>query len=72
MALSDDDIINFQALYKSEFGMEISREDAYEKGMKLIGLMSAIYKPMTEKEHAFIQQHRKKTKPLLEQYLNKQ
>jgi len=36
MVLSDEDIVKFQALYKSEFGMEISREDAYEKGIKLL------------------------------------
>jgi uncharacterized protein involved in exopolysaccharide biosynthesis len=71
MALSDDDILSFQALYKSELGIEISREDAYEKGMKLLGLMSTIYKPMTEQEYDFIQRHRRMTKSLLEQYLNK-
>ncbi|MFA6520439.1 MAG: hypothetical protein WCT44_02405 [Candidatus Paceibacterota bacterium] len=30
--------------------MEISREDAYEKGMKLLRLMSIVYKPITEEE----------------------
>lgn len=46
MQLKDEDIVNFQALYKSEFGIEISKDDAYEKGSKLLGLMSAIYKPI--------------------------
>ncbi|MFA5431678.1 MAG: hypothetical protein WC319_02200 [Candidatus Paceibacterota bacterium] len=65
MVLSDEDILKFQALYKSEFGMDISREDAYEKGIKLLGLMSAVYKPMTEEEYKFIQKHRKDTLLLL-------
>ncbi len=69
MVLSDEDIIKFQALYKSEFGMEISREDAYEKGIKLLQLMSVVYKPMTEKEYEFIQKHRIDTLPLLEKKL---
>lgn len=51
MVLSDEDILRFQALYKSEFGMEISRDEAYEKGTKLLGLMSIVYKPMTEEEY---------------------
>ena len=59
MRLTDEDIGKFQALYKSEFGMEISREDAYEKGIKLLRLMSIVYQPMTEEEHECIQQHRK-------------
>jgi hypothetical protein len=65
MVLSDEDIEKFQALYKSELGMEISREDAYEKGIKLLRLMSIAYKPMTEKEYEIIQKHRKDTLPLL-------
>ncbi len=67
MVLSDEDIVKFQALYKSEFGMEISREDAYEKGIKLLRLMSIVYNPMTEKEYEQIQKHRINTIPLLEQ-----
>ncbi len=65
MVLSDEDIEKFQALYKNELGMEISREDAYEKGIKLLRLMSIAYKPMTEKEYEIIQKHRKDTLPLL-------
>lgn len=69
MQLTDEDILKFQALYTSEFGMEISREDAYEKGIKLLRLMSIVYQPMTEKEHERIQQHRKDTLPLLQKQL---
>lgn len=72
MVLSDEDIAKFQALYKSEFGMEIIREDAYEKGIKLLGLMSAVYKPMTEKEYELVQKHRTDTLPLLIQKINNQ
>ena len=65
MVLLDEDIVKFQALYKSEFGMEISREDAYEKGVKLLRLMSIVYKPMTQKEYTQIQKHREDTLVLL-------
>ena len=50
MQLKEEDIVNFQALYKSEFGIEISKDDAYEKGSKLLGLMSAIYKPIPKED----------------------
>lgn len=65
MVLSDEDIANFQTLYKNELGMEITKEDAYEKGIKLLVLMSAVYKPMTEKEYEMVEKHRKDTLPLL-------
>lgn len=70
MVLSDEDIIKFQTLYKSEFGIEINREDAYEKGIKLLRLMSIVYRPMTESEYATIQKHREDTIRLLKDRLN--
>lgn len=58
MILTDGNITDFQALYKSQFGVEISREDAYEKGMKLARLMSVVYKPMTQEEYGKTQERR--------------
>jgi hypothetical protein len=65
MVLTDTDIQKFQALYRSEFGMEITAEEAYEKGIKLVRLMSAVYRPMTKEQFEKIQKHRKDTLPLL-------
>ena len=50
MVLTDTDIQKFQALYRSEFGMEISAEEAYEKGIRLVRLMSAVYRPITKEQ----------------------
>ena len=58
--LSDEQIIKFQALYKKHFGKEISREEAYEQGAKLIRLVELVYKPMTEEEYQRLQERRKK------------
>ena len=66
MVLSDEDIIKFQTIFKNEFGIEINKEDAYEKGIKLLRLMSIVYKPMTEEEYKFIQSHRFNSRKLLE------
>ena len=57
--LSDDQIIKFQALYKKHFGEEITREEAYEQGAKLIRLVRLVYKPMTENEYKQLQKRRK-------------
>jgi hypothetical protein len=59
--LSDEQIIKFQTLYKSRFGKEISREEAYEGGAKLIRLIELIYKPMTEAEYKQLQERRRET-----------
>ncbi len=70
MVLSDEDIAKFQQLYKSHYGTEISKEDAYEQGIKLVRLMSLVYQPMTEDELARIQEHRQKTLPLFIKEIN--
>jgi hypothetical protein len=65
MVLSDEDIAKFQTLYRNQFGIEISREDAYEKGVKLLRLLSVVYRPITKSECEEIQKHRKDTAHLL-------
>lgn len=57
--LSDEQIIKFQTLYKNRFGKEIGREEAYEKGVKLLRLIELIYKPMSEVEHQKLQERRR-------------
>lgn len=71
MVLSDEDVIKFQNIFKDEFGKEISKETAYEKGVKLLRLMSIVYKPMSEKEYKLIQKHRLARIELLEDKLSK-
>jgi hypothetical protein len=56
--LSDEQIKKFQTLYKN-LGKEIRKEEAYEKGAKLIRLVELIYKPMTEDEYKQLQKRRK-------------
>jgi hypothetical protein len=59
--LSDEQIKTFRALYKARFGKEISREEAYEQGAKLIRLVELIYKPMSDAEYQELQELRRQT-----------
>jgi urease accessory protein UreF len=59
--LSDKQIIKYQTLYKNRYGKEISREEAYEQGAKLIRLVELVYKPMTAEEYEMVQKRRKET-----------
>ncbi|MEI8270292.1 MAG: hypothetical protein WCG45_02900 [bacterium] len=45
MTLSDEKVIEFQKIYKEHFGKEISKEDARENGIKLLELISILYRP---------------------------
>ncbi|MDD3284363.1 MAG: hypothetical protein PHZ07_02100 [Patescibacteria group bacterium] len=57
--LSDEQITKYQMLYKNRFGKDISREEAYEQGIKLIRLIKLVYKPMTQEEYNQVQERRK-------------
>jgi len=59
--LTDTQTIEFQRLYQKCFGKEISREEAYEKGVKLVRLVRLIYKPMAEFEYQKLQKRRRET-----------
>lgn len=56
--LSDEQVMKFQTIYKNRFGKEISREDALDRGIKLVRLMKLIYTPITEKEFIGLQERR--------------
>jgi hypothetical protein len=44
--LSKQAVDEFKALYKKEFGEELSDSEAHEKGLRLINLIKAVYKPI--------------------------
>ena len=55
--LSEEQIKEFQTIYKSYYGKEISHDEAYEQGSKLIQLIEIIYKPMTKDEFQRVEKH---------------
>jgi hypothetical protein len=59
--LTEDQIKTYQALYKNRFGKEIGREEAIEKGTKLLRLVELIYVPITEEEYKRLQKRRQET-----------
>lgn len=59
--LSTEQVTKFQMIYQKRFGKAISREEAYEKGAKLMRLVEIIYKPMTQKEYQLLQKRRRET-----------
>ena len=63
--LTKTNIREFQAIYKEEFGTDISKEEATEQGIKLLTLMMSVYKPMTADEMDMINEHRLKEKDKL-------
>lgn len=49
MILTDEQISEFQTLYRKNFGVEISRNEALEKGLRLIRLLEVVLKKNAKK-----------------------
>ena len=69
MTLTDKNIKQFQAIYKEQFGTDISKAEAAEQGLKLVNLLSVVYKPMTQERSDAIDTHRQLTQVDLETLL---
>lgn len=59
MVLSDIHIEKLQQLYAAQFGKNISKQEAYESGIKLLQLVMLIYTPMTLDDFLQVQKERK-------------
>ncbi|MHB8579139.1 MAG: hypothetical protein ACYDA4_04665 [Ignavibacteriaceae bacterium] len=56
--ISNEQIKKFQVLYKKHFGEELSTEEAYQSGAKLIGLIELTYKLKTKEEFRMVERRR--------------
>ncbi len=52
MTLSDENIAAFQTLYLKKFGVEITKAEAMEKGIRLVRLMEIVLKHRAKKSEA--------------------
>lgn len=58
MGISDERLEQFRELYRTRYGKEISKEQAYEQAEKLLCLLRRIYRPMTIERFEEIQKYR--------------
>ena len=49
--ITNDDVKEFQTLFRNRFGSDISFDRAYEGLIKLVTLMKLIYKPITTTDY---------------------
>ena len=69
MVLSDEQVEQFRQLYFKRYSKEISKEDAYEQGIKLIAMLKLIYKPMPLQEYEAIQKRRLEMLPQIVEHI---
>lgn len=44
--LSEESVEKFRELYRARFGEEISKDEAYERGTRLLNLVRLVYRPI--------------------------
>lgn len=49
--LSPAQVEEFRAIYKKQFGKELSKEEALDKGSQLVRLMQFVYQPIVDGAH---------------------
>jgi hypothetical protein len=69
MVLSDEQVETFRKLHFKRFEREISKEDAYEQGIKLISILKLIYKPLALEEYEAIQKRRLEMLPKIVEHI---
>lgn len=42
-------VSKYRKIYKGKTGLDISEQDAYDQAMKLVTLVDAVYKPISNK-----------------------
>jgi hypothetical protein len=67
MVLTDEQVLEFKYLYKERFGIELTDEEANEKGLKAVRLMKIIHKPMTQQEYELVKERQKQILPTITQ-----
>lgn len=55
MVISDAQLEAFIQLYKSHYGVAISKEAAYEQGVKLLVMLEYIYQPVSKSVYDSVQ-----------------
>lgn len=48
--LTEDQITQFQEIYRKHFGKNVSKEEAQDKGIKLVNLMRVAYSPLSKEK----------------------
>jgi hypothetical protein len=59
--ISKEQLKEFKRIYKKRFGKKLSDQVALEKATKLLNLVKAVYRPMTQEEYDKVQKRRKET-----------
>lgn len=60
--ISKEALEKFKKIYKKRFSEYLSDQVALEKATKLLNLVKAVYRPMTQEEYDKVQKRRKETK----------
>ena len=60
--ISKEKLKELKKIYKKRFGEYLSDQVALEKATKLLNLVKAVYRPMTQEQYDKVQKRREETK----------
>lgn len=54
--ITDQDVIEFMALYKKQFGKDLDFQEARDQATKLVRLMQIVHRPITVEQYEAIKE----------------
>jgi hypothetical protein len=66
MQIPDKKIEELQQIYRQNYGIELSEDQARERGRNILRLVDMIYEPMTKQEKSDVAERRKETKKIID------
>jgi RecA-family ATPase len=66
MQIPEEKIEELQRIYKKNYNIELSKEEAVERGREILEFMDLIYEPLTKQDLKDVRERRKETQKMVD------
>jgi RecA-family ATPase len=71
MQIPEEKIEELQRIYEKNYDIELSKEEAVERGREILEFMDLIYEPMTKQDLKDVQERREETQKIVDDLYDK-
>lgn len=66
MQIPEEKIEELQRIYEKNYGIELSKEEAVERGREILEFMDLIYEPLTKQDLKNVRERREETQEIVD------
>lgn len=71
MQIPEEKIEELQRIYEKNYDIELSKEEAIERGREILEFMDLIYEPLTKQDLKDVQERREETQKIVDNLYDK-